>query len=124
MSIQITCHNGHLLRFKDKYAGHSGFCPHCKTPIHVPSREEVFENEVVAIVKASSPAPVSPDVLRQDPSPEDQSGVSLLGSTLPRQKVLCGQCGGIWPTAFAFCPACGTPLSALAAAGPERRRNC
>lgn len=35
MTIAVTCPTGHLLRLKDKYAGLSGFCPHCSARVDV-----------------------------------------------------------------------------------------
>jgi hypothetical protein len=44
MAINVTC-PGCLTRFKvsDRFAGRSGACPKCKSPIRVPSKEEAVQ---------------------------------------------------------------------------------
>ncbi len=39
MSIHIVCPNGHKLKIKSKYAGHSGKCPMCGSQIVIPAED-------------------------------------------------------------------------------------
>lgn len=124
MAITVTCSNGHLLRIKDKYAGKSGLCSYCHVRIEVPANERAFEDEVLTIVgpPRKAPPPDIPEdsihdgasVLAGDEAKEE-SGVSLVGSSLLHRRKVCPQCRHIASFAFTVCPRCGTPLAACLA---------
>lgn len=116
MTITITCPNGHLLRLKDKYAGKTGYCPHCQARIKVPDRS--FDDEVLAIVGTPQPPVPSTDSIHDEP--REESGVSLLGSALLRRKKVCLQCSQTVSFSFTNCPRCGDPLSTSVVYEPEQ----
>jgi hypothetical protein len=115
MSIEVVCPNGHALRLKEKYAGKSGLCPHCHSRVEVPHL--LRDEDVLGYLGdwIAPPAPVeSPsesddaDVLDQTPrTPEHESGLSLLGSSIIRHNKVCPQCHGVLPHWFATCSKCG-----------------
>ena len=121
MAIAVTCPKGHYLRLKDKYAGMSGFCPHCSARVDVPRAEPLLEDDVLAIMGHSSSPNPAEEVVHQEPSPREQSGISLLGSSVLREKAACLQCGKLLPAAFAVCPQCNTPLSPCVVSMPKKK---
>ena len=127
MAIKVTCPNGHVLEVKEKYAGQSGLCPHCRARVQVPKVQSVSEDDVLAILGPPKPPPPplpppSEEFVHQEPrhdETKEESGISLLGSALLRRKKACPQCGDIISFAFTVCPRCGTRLSAATAPLPE-----
>jgi anti-sigma B factor antagonist len=116
MAIKVTCPNGHVLQVKDSYAGHSGLCPHCHARVEVSKPARGLEDEVLDILgppKTPLPRP-SAQAAHHEPrhdAAREESGISLLGSTLPRRKKVCPQCCEFLAVSVAACPRCGTPLS-------------
>jgi hypothetical protein len=55
MSIELTCPSGHKLTIADAWAGRSGRCPVCKTPVQVPTppRPVVTESSIAVSGQAS-----------------------------------------------------------------------
>jgi hypothetical protein len=95
MSIQVTCPNGHELRVKDKYAGKTGQCPHCRSEVSVPY--QLTDEHVLGMVgeyfppaepKEDSEAADDDDDVLDDAHalPANSSGVSLLGPSLVKHK--------------------------------------
>jgi rRNA maturation protein Nop10 len=79
MAITVKCPKGHLLQVKEKYAGQSGFCPHCSTRVDVPHPKRLSEDEILTILGPSSASPdPAEEVVHQEPLPKEQSGISLL----------------------------------------------
>ena len=125
MSIQVKCPNGHLLTVKNKYAGMSGLCPHCRARVQVPQR--LTDDHILDVVgdwqqpeppKDREYAPPetghdpdddddSASVLHGDCSPSEvQSGISVLGSSIIRHEKACPHCGHLVELQYASCPKC------------------
>lgn len=121
MAITVTCSTGHVLHLKDKYAGQSGFCPHCAARVEVPHVERLSEEDVLAIVGPTCSANPADEAARQEPSPREQSGISLLGSSVLRERAACLKCDKLLPAAFAVCPHCNTPLSPCVVSMPTKK---
>jgi ribosomal protein S27AE len=126
MAIAIKCPNGHLLKVKDELAGKSGLCPHCKSrvfvpmPVHTTEKAKISDDEILGLlgpprqVKAEPPPPPPPPPDSMSDSvhdaPKQESGISLLGSSLLRKQKVCPRCAASTSIAFTHCPRCGTPL--------------
>ena len=128
MPIQVQCPNGHELKVKDRYAGQTGLCPRCKARVRVPSPGDVTDDEILDILGPPPPAPepepdpeaedehpstatiASDEYVHQDPRHAEESGVSLLGSSIIRRQKSCPECGRKASFTFKWCPGCGTPL--------------
>jgi hypothetical protein len=112
MSIRVECPNGHTLRVKDKYAGKSGRCPQCHARVYVPAKS-LSEAEILKIVNVghaeSHPhddhSSIHHEPLR-DANPED-SGRSLLNSSVLRHTRVCPSCNEKFPLWYASCSHCG-----------------
>ena len=125
MSISIKCPNGHLLKVKDEFAGKSGLCPYCRSPVFVPmpvhtdEKARISDDEILGVL--GPPGKVKPEPPPPPPSepadgfhprraPKDESGINLLGSSMLRKQKVCPQCAHLTSIAFTHCPRCGTPL--------------
>ncbi len=119
MAIQVTCPNGHILHVKNKYAGKSGLCPHCHARVQVPTRESVLDDYVLEVI--GPPRVPKPDKyandehehVHQEPrhaASQEDSGLSLLDSSVVRRKKFCSNCREFCSFAFSHCPRCGTHL--------------
>ena len=125
MSISIKCPQGHVLKVKDEFAGKSGLCPHCHCrvfvpmPVHSHTSARISDDEILGLLGQPErvepePPPVPPTDPRMtsvhDGVPEEDSGISLLGSSPLRKQSTCPHCGNVTSIAFTHCPRCGTPL--------------
>jgi hypothetical protein len=128
MGIMVNCPNGHHLNVNAKYAGKSGYCPFCKAKVHVPGPGKgISDDEIAALMgpplKPSSAKLPSEEYVHQEPQHDrDGSGISLLGSSIVRQKKLCPECAKLVSFAFATCPRCGTPLCIDAGTPPGQEQ--
>ncbi len=127
MAIRVVCPNGHVLNVKDRFAGRTGLCPRCKARVRVPSPADVTDDDILDILgpPPSAPAPqsepeeepadtsaiASEEYVHQDPRHAEESGISLLGSSIIRRGKTCPHCGRKTSFSFKWCPGCGTPLS-------------
>jgi len=123
MTIRVECPNGHVLKVKDRYAGQTGLCPRCKARIRVPSPSDVTDDDILDMLGPLPPPPppeaepeeedaasvLGGEPVHQEPQAED-SGVSLLGSSIIRRQKVCPNCGRMSSFTFKWCPGCGTPL--------------
>ncbi len=124
MSIQVSCPNGHALRVKDSFAGKTGYCPHCHAKVHVPVPSRFSEDDVLGILgpPPDLPPPDEPEsadddhqYVHQEPqharrAPEEESGISLVGSSIHQRPKVCPECHMHTSFSFSICPRCGTPL--------------
>jgi len=117
MAITVECPGGHTIRVKDEYAGKTGYCPRCKAKIRVPGVRSLSDDDILAIVRGrgsskpeAEPAVSSESVLDDQPSAENASGLSLLGSSKVRGQKVCPGCYQLASFAFSVCPTCGTRL--------------
>lgn len=114
MPIRIRCPNGHLLEVKQKYAGRVGLCPRCHVRVRVPTLDELYDEQIIAVLDRPRPADVEEEASDQhvlDVPPKDGSGISLTGSSMLRKQKVCPQCYHVASFSFTHCPTCGTPLS-------------
>ena len=120
MSIQVTCPNGHQLRVKDRFAGKTGRCPHCKAQVEVPN--QLTDDFILDMVGAYEPPPPPAETQWQDDAEENasviddeprstqvaqSSGLSLLGSSIIRHHKVCQYCHEIAELQYASCRKCG-----------------
>jgi len=103
---------------KDKYAGKSGLCPHCRARVHVPV-PDVSDDEIVNLLGPLEPRTTEPHdegfVHQVDAHEEGhrESGVSLNGSSIVRHEKRCPNCKEAVPIWYASCPHCGIYFSIL-----------
>ncbi len=136
MAISVKCPNGHVLKVKDECAGKSGLCPHCHSrvfvpmPVHTAEKARISDDEILGVlgpprkVKAEPPPPPPPSTSALDSvhdAPQQESGISLLGSSLFRKQKVCPHCAHAASIAFTNCPRCGTPLPDIAVEKQNRK---
>ncbi len=121
MSIEVVCPKGHTLKVKDRFAGQSGLCPHCKSRVEVP--HHLTDESVLDIVGDYQPPSAaakpqweeeeeveSASVIDDAPSSTavtESSGLSLLGSSIIRHHKVCPHCREMVKLWYASCPKCG-----------------
>jgi hypothetical protein len=123
MSISAKCPNGHVLKVKDEYAGKSGLCPHCGSRVSVPvpsaEKSRISDDDILGLLGEPSKVTVEPPPLPpsnpqmesvHDGPKEEESGISLLSSSISAKQKLCPKCANVTSVAFRHCPRCGTPL--------------
>jgi TPP-dependent indolepyruvate ferredoxin oxidoreductase alpha subunit len=113
MAIRIRCPNGHLLKIKEKYAGRTGMCPRCRRQVRVPTLDELYDEQIIAVLDKpravdTDDEPTDRHVL--DEPTKDESGVSLLGASAVRKPSICPHCQHRASFSFSHCPRCGTLL--------------
>ena len=131
MAISIKCPNGHVLKVKDEFAGKSGLCPHCHSrvfvpmPVHSAEKARISDDEILGLLgppREVKPEPPPPPRLPQigfrsrRPPPKEESGISLLGSSIVRNRRYARNVRHLTSVAFTHCPRCGTPLPDVKAA--------
>lgn len=124
MSITVDCPNGHTLKVKSKYAGKAGRCPHCRARVHVPDPAAVSDDVILGFLggpRAAAPdLPEGNSVLDDPPVRDpDGTGISLMGSSLVREKKICPNCGKMVSRSFRYCPSCSTNLTQPFSNGAE-----
>ncbi len=118
MGIRLVCPNGHRLNVKDKYAGKTGYCPHCQAKVRVPVLEAISEDDIFQLLNTSAHDAEQEDIsdksVLDDPEPNasgSNSELSLLGSGILRPMKVCPQCEKRTSFTFTNCPRCGTVLA-------------
>jgi hypothetical protein len=84
MTIEVFCREGHLLRLKDRYAGRRGKCPRCGSLVNVPQAVQVnaaFIDSILNSDEEEARLSAGEHVLADENATQDQSGISLVGST-------------------------------------------
>ena len=127
MGIRVECPNGHIFKFKDKYAGKKGICPHCPGQVIVFVPEAIVGKETERMAKRAAAAMPKPEPTPESAKSGEKSGSihdvtyeealaasssgSLLGSSaVVRAKKECPKCGTQAPLWYASCQKCGVFL--------------
>ena len=108
MSIRVVCPKGHSLKIKDKYAGRTGFCPLCKSPIKIPVPDEEIPGGLVRGIYDPSKSGLSGLALEvpefiDDPADEDSEDTMQI----------CGKCQKEVPASAQVCPHCKAYIATL-----------
>ncbi len=108
MSIQVVCPQGHDLKIKDKYAGRTGRCPLCKSPIKIPVPDEEIPGGLVRGIYDPSKSGLSALAL-EVPEFIDDTGDEDNVDTMK----ICGKCQKEVPTSAQICPYCKANVATL-----------
>jgi RNA polymerase subunit RPABC4/transcription elongation factor Spt4 len=104
MSIRVVCPNGHALQVKNEWAGKTGLCPTCKTPIAIPcpSGEDFSEESIMDLLgRPGAPrAAVKPA--------KSAEAVAAADARQQPPKKACDKCKQEIPKEVAICPYCRT----------------
>ena len=96
MAIRVSCENGHPLKVKEKYAGQTGICPHCKARVEVPSRTPISDTSIMAILGEAALT-------------EPHASTPPADSQSPRTKS-CPRCQTLVSKSYRACPKCALYL--------------
>ena len=109
MSIRVECPNGHVFKVKDKYSGKKGLCPHCDGDVVVVVPELISDDEIVDQLMTGDAPTVDDegDSIHDDHPSDQETGLSLLSSSIVRQQKKCPACGERSPIWYASCHNCG-----------------
>ena len=120
MWVKVACANGHSLKVRTKYAGHTGKCPQCGGGVAIPTltEEQMFELLDAGARKAAPvvAAAQAPDKLVHESSGDDEDSALSMGSTmLKRLPKTCPKCKQQCSPNYTICPNCRTilPLSGM-----------
>jgi hypothetical protein len=102
MSIRVVCPNGHALQVKNEWAGRTGLCPTCKTPVEIPrpSVGDFSEESIIDLLGR-------PAVVHKAAPPVKQSPPAAGDARQPPKKE-CEKCKQEIPKETAICPYCRT----------------
>ncbi|MGA2064915.1 MAG: hypothetical protein ABSG86_08100 [Thermoguttaceae bacterium] len=105
MSIRVVCPNGHALQVKNEWAGKTGLCPTCKTPVEIPhpSMEDFSEDSIMNLLGRPAAA-AAPSARPAKPS----GGVAAGDGRQQPPKKACEKCKQEIPKETAICPYCRT----------------